>query len=376
MHKGIGILVFSFFISFSHDMKAQLRDERIGPVDSIAHNLAIDFSSTWFIKNNEYSNDYTRGFTGIGYLLKPQVAYTLSERAELKLGAFLQHYSGRDDYSNVIPLFSISQKLGDHSELIFGHIKGTLNHELEEALFRIDRYYLNAVEYGFQLRSRSKVMRYDLWLNWQDFIEEGDPFQEAFQLGWTSDVRLTKSILGLYWPMQILVSHRGGEIDSSDEGVLSVYNLVSGLRAMLKLNKNRSLNFEPLYFYFRAPSVPTSGVNALALDKGHAFYIKLSYETKEFNVMAGYWKADNFLAPGGESLFHSVSDYKSNFIQENRRLINTKIVWNPKVFKKLDLSLRLDLYYDTEARDLAHAAAVYLVFNESFFLANLKDRSL
>jgi len=375
MNRAIVTLIISAFVFSSDAINAQLRDLRIGPPDSIPHNLAIDFSSTWFFKNNEYSNNFTRGFTGIGYLMNPQLAYGLSERAELKVGAFLQHYSGRDNYSSVIPLFSLTQKLGNHTELIVGHIKGTLNHDLEEALFRFDRYYLNAVEYGIQLRSRSKPIRYDFWLNWQEFIEEGDAFQEAFQLGWTSDLRLTKTRVSLYWPMQILVSHKGGEIDNSDEGVLSVFNLVSGLRAKLNLDKNRSLNIEPLYFYFTAPSVPSTGINALALENGHAVYLKLSYETKSFNAMAGYWKSKNFFAPGGESLFHNVSDYRSNFTQENRTLVNAKIAWNPRVFKKLDFSLRLDLYYDTEARHLAHSAGIYLVFNERFFLAHLQDKS-
>jgi hypothetical protein len=376
MNKKMAIGFFTAFILIQSGLNAQLRDTRIGPPDSISYNLSFDFASTWFFKNNEYSNDFTRGFTGIGYLTQPRFAFAISEKSELMAGAFLQQYSGRDGYSKVIPLFSITQKLGRRSELIFGHIKGTLNHELEEPLLRFDSYYLNAVEYGFQLRSRSKAVRYDFWLNWQDFIEEGDAFQEAFQLGWTSALRLTKTKLSLYWPIQVLVTHRGGEIDSSEEGVLSVFNLLSGIQARIDLGSDRSLSLEPLYFYFTAPSVPLTGINALALDNGHALYVKLSYKTKVFNILAGYWQARNFFAPGGESLFHSISDYKSDFTQENRSILNAKMAWSPGIFKNMDLSLRLDFYYDTEAQQLAHAAGLYLVFNERFFLRNLFDRRL
>lgn len=353
-------------------LQGQLSDSSTSWQDSMQHKLYFDFRASSFFKNNEYSNDFTKGFTGIGYMARPAISYYLTEKTQLKTGVFVQYYAGQSRYNRVLPLFSLIQKLNDKSVLILGHINGTLSHRLEEPFFRFDQYYQDNVEYGMQWKWASAAWRSDLWLDWQVFIEPGDTFQEQFQIGWTQDIRVFKGSFEIKLPVQILATHRGGEIITSDEGVLTLLNTAAGLRIEKALSSGRSVSFEPMVYRFDAVTLPEHGVNSLPLDDGTAYYLKLKYQSRAIEAMLGYWRADSFFAPGGESLFHSISDFDRDFIKEERQLTTAKFIWKKHIGEAVFLSLRLDMYYDNVAHQLAHAVGLYCVVNERFFISNLK----
>jgi len=326
--------------------------------DNCSRQVNLDYSINSFFKNNEYSNAFTRGFTGIGYNLSPSLVYHPTDRLAVSTGVFLQQYAGREAYDRVIPLFRIDYRLSDQLRVIAGSLKATLFHGLEEPLLRFDRFYSHPVEYGLQILFDGDRFKGDLWLNWDAFIEPGDTIQESFQLGLTSHYLLLEGGFSMELPLQMLVFHRGGETNVSPFRKITILNGVSGLRMNYRFGQNVSAWLEPLYFIYRGPKDPVGLALNVPYADGQAIYLKSGINIQRFKVSLAYWKAENFISPYGEHLFLSVSDYNLSFDKSERQLLTGKLSYITSIGGKYALRLALDSYYDLDTKHLAHAISI------------------
>lgn len=337
------------------------------------HELSLKIESTSFFKNNEYFNDFSKGFTGIGFFFKPTIEYFLAPKTKLSAGIFLLKYSGMDNFAQAIPLFTVQHKLTKNLDLVFGSIYGTLNHKLEEPLFRFDEYYQNNVEYGLQFLYNTSLIESDLWLSWEKFIFKDSPFQEELVIGNTTQLKAFQSnTFNLSIPFQILIFHKGGQIDSSPDPMSSIINGSAGLNIDYSIDKMNSIGFEPLVFLYQGWNLPESGVNSQLFNNGKALYLKLNYRNKYFNTMFGYWSSNKFIAPRGEYLFQSISEWDEGFSQAERKLITGKITIDRKISESFFIAFKADGYYDILNKDFAYSYGFYLVIKESFFLKKIK----
>lgn len=356
---GMALALFPFF----------LRSEV--PADTTVHTprLSLDFKSLSFFKNNEYSNPFTRGFTGIGYFVKTGPRFELSERTAVMAGVHLLHFSGREKYSEVIPLFTLEHQLSRDWTLIMGSIRGTLSHKLTEPLFRYDRYYQDPVEYGLQFLLDKEWIQSDIWLNWTEFITEGDPFQEEFYVGKVSRLQLWEGDkMSVALPLELLIFHKGGQIDTSDDPTITSFNFSAGVNTTFAINDRWSVSFVPRYYHFIGDD------RVQTYHRGHAYYLKLKLAHENWNFMVGYWAADKFNAPGGEHLFLSVSERPIPFSQNKREMITGKMSYQTTVYDGVELSAGTDLYYDPMSSNLDFSFRLMLLIDQNFFITRLKKR--
>lgn len=344
--------------------------------DTCENELSFNIESISFIKNNEYSNPFTDGFTGLGTFLKPTAEYYFNENTRINVGAFLIQYYGLDDFSDVQPIITIQHRVNDNLDLIFGSIYGNLNHNLEEPLYRFDRYYQNNVENGVQLLYNSEKFESDLWLNWEQFIFRDEPIQEEFEVGSVSELNLfSDNNFEINLPLQFLIYHKGGDIDTSPDPILSILNGVAGLDFQYQLNNKNLISIEPsvyLYSALTSPNDPNS-VNAQAFENGSAFYLKAKYKTEKFDASVGIWSANEFIAPRGEFLFSSISDNNS-FTQEDRTVIPAKVGYTHPISEAIKIAVRADAYYDVDNTNLDYSNGVYFIIDESFFIKKIHPK--
>ena len=342
---------------------------------SCERELSLRLESTSFFQNNEYINDFTKGFTGIGFYAKPTVEYYFTESTKVNGGVYLVKYSGVDDFTQTLPIFTIQQKIGKHIDLVFGSVYSTLNHGLEEPLLRFDRYYQDNVEYGIQFLYNTESIKSDLWINWDKFIFPGDPIQEEFEVGLVSDFKVWSSDKWqLNIPLQALFVHKGGQIDTSPNSVANLSNQMIGVKLKYQVSEHQSIRLEPLFFGYQGKPLPATDPNAQLFDRGNGFYLKATYETKVFSSMLGYWRGQQFIAPFGESLFLSVSDFDATFSDASRRLITGKFSIEKSISESINLVLRTNAYYDYENRDFAYNYGLYFLINEAFFINKIKTK--
>jgi len=342
--------------------------------DTCTGKLFVRLQNTSFIRNNEYSNKFTSGFTGIGFFFKPSFEYYLNSDTKINAGYFFLKYSGMDKLNQAIPIFTVRHQLTKKGELVFGNIFGTLNHQLAEPMFRFDRYYQNNVEYGVQFLWDSERFKSDFWINWEKYIQKSDPFQEMFVAGNSTRMHLlTAANYKVTLPVQLLGLHIGGQIDESPNSVLSILNGSAGLSYEYDIGKKK-IALEQLILIYKGLNLPPpNDPNSQIYNKGYGSYSKLKYEHANFRLVIGYWSAYKFIAPRGEYLFQSVSEDDHSFFEDKRKVITAKASLSNDPGNMIRLILRGESYYDCVNKNIDYSYGFYLLINENIFIKRLGE---
>ncbi len=347
--------------------------------DSCERDLSFRFESTSFQKNNEYESPFATSLAGIGVMLKPTFEYYFNSNTKANIGVYGLKYSGRNDFSQVIPIYQIQHKVIQGFEVVFGSIYGNLNHELAEPFYRFDRYYTNNIEYGFQALHESKYAESDLWVNWEKFIFDGDPFQEEFTAGNHTKLNvLKKERLEVKGDLQVLLFHKGGEIDTYDGNAIYFFNGSYGLDIKLK-RENFNYNLKPKVLWYRGLRMTSDETanNYYPYKNGNGFLVSADVDHKYVNFECGYWLSEKFIAPRGETLFMSLSESDPTFFQSQREIFFSKLKIKRHVTNNLKLEVRANFYADLLNNVLPdYSYGIYFVANERFFIKKISKSKL
>ena len=124
------------------------------------NNLYFRLENNNFVKNNEYFGDYIEGYTMMGYTAQPSLVYYAGSRLRIKAGVHLIQFSGMNEFTEVLPTFSIHTRLSDNLDLIMGGLKGDVHHRLIEPLFDPENQYTRPIENGFQFIYNSNKIKH------------------------------------------------------------------------------------------------------------------------------------------------------------------------------------------------------------------------
>lgn len=331
--------------------------------DTVASKYSVNLPAHFFIKNNEYFNPYTEGFTGIGVIAQPNVSYHFDEKSKFTVGAHFLKYSGLNSFSEIIPLIRFESQLLKCFKLIVGNIEGAGKHQLSEPLYRYDLDYQNRVEYGLQALIKSKRITSDTWLNWEQFVEKNDPFPEMLFVGNVSTFDLIKkNAFRLDVNTEILISHVGGQIDQASNPDRTLLNYSISPSLGMELN-GFQLIFKPGFYRFNVVNGNLSNNGQLFLNEenGYGLWYQLMSNVNKLVVSIGYWNATDFYAPIGESLFFSYNDETLELISSNRSLLTSSLdfPWQPFDYLQLDAGYRG--YYDTSSKQFDYTIYFNLI---------------
>ena len=246
--------------SWSPSLKAQIAD-RVYKTDyhidpEKARELSVELDNISFFKDNEYTGKFTKGYSLPGLWVQGKAVYYPLRNIKLEAGVHMLIYHGANKYPSmayqdiaywkgdqyqkgvhVLPYFRAQMALSDHVNIVLGNIYGASNHNLIEPLYNPELNLTCDPEAGLQLLYDSKAFDLDVWVNWQSFIFREDVHQEAFTVGISSRLKYNDpaSRFHFYTPVQGLVQHRGGEIDT-------IFNLVALLSAVGERNPQMAWN--------------------------------------------------------------------------------------------------------------------------------------
>lgn len=317
-----------------------------------------------FIKNNEYFNFIADGYTLLGSQIHPEFVYNSSKKTQFKAGLFLLKNFGESTIDSAIPTFTFTYKHQNHT-LTLGNLFARNNHQLIEPMMASEKILgKDVLETGIQYQYKNNRFFADIWMNWEKTIEKLDDEREEFSIGFSSNYKLLdkrKSSLSI--PVQFLYYHRGGQINkkfrfdnNSENLILNFKNLSLGLVYQYNLNSENKSNINFGYYYLNH-NVNTSK-EEFTFDSGFAHYLKASYQSRTFDIVLGYFKADQFISAKGNDMFQTYSlkvdnnywngvldnRYK-NHTESKRSLLFSKLIYKKQLTPKIKLGLQLEGFY-------------------------------
>lgn len=281
----------------------------------------VELDNMAFFKDNEYDGKLQKGYSLPGFWLRPKTVYYPLPNVKLELGAHLLHYWGAFNYPytayqgiagwnngtyqkgfHALPWLRAQVDLGKWS-LVFGDIYGKSNHRLAEPLYSTELNLTADPEAGLQALFSSRRFDLDVWLDWQSFIFRDDVHQETFILGLSSRLKLNEeeSPFHAYIPLQVMVQHRGGEIDTIH--VNSVQTYFCGA-AGVGVCRNFS---HPVLKRAGAEAYFACSKHEEDMDWGTGYYLKAYADLKDLRVKAAWWANHDYVPLLANPFFSALS---------------------------------------------------------------------
>ena len=337
------------------------------------HSLFFSIDNANFLKNNEYYNDYVAGYTKLGFFAEPRLNWILSEKTRLSAGVHLLRYSGNQGFHKVQPVFSLHHRFSPGFRLIMGTLENQRHHNLIDPIYHYENYLDRHTENGLQLLLNTQALEGEAWINWQQFIFRESDFQEQFETGVSADVSLYnhKDIFSVGLPLQMLIQHRGGQINRNDTPISTLYNTAAGLSLKFGTGWSwlESLRLDNhMVFYGDA-----SPQKRQPYSNGHAFYSKLSLDRKPLGLEISYWQARQYLSFAGNPMFQAFSVKKDIPINPNRQLVTGRLHYG-RDYKGLKVVVNADGYWDTRRGTVDFGFGLYLLLDTHIFLTNTSGK--
>lgn len=366
MKKAVFILFLMISVTAFGQLNNRSFEQRMTVAETDSGKLFLGLNFLGFGKNNEYFDTTVDGYTLFGYQLNPYLSYHIARNVRLDAGMYVQKDFGNDDYSEIQPTLSLKVTKRNFN-FIFGTLEGSLNHRLIEPLYDFERVLNNRLENGIQVLWMKEDLFLDAWIDWQNMIYFNDTEPERFTGGLSFNKSLFRNNgFHIDLPVQALANHQGGQIDTVDNPVRTVYNGAIGLTFEGEsAGFVRGWGLKSYVAGYRGEDLP--------YEDGFGFFMNPYITTKiGLTVMGSYWRGNEFLTVQGGDLYPSINAKYPTRIDEVRDFFMIRLLYDLKITDGLILSARAEPFYDTYAEALEYSFGLYLNFSDRFFLLNAK----
>src|SRR5450432_3840554 len=346
----------------------------INPADS--QQLSFNLYNLNYVNNTEWFGNIPLSGTLFGYEIIPEMQYQISPRLIIKGGIYLQKEFGRPNYTTVAPTFSVKYK-AKHSSFIMGTLEGNANHGYIEPIYDYKLIINERLENGFQFQVDTKPYTHDFFINWRKAIHPGDDFKEEFDVGYVSKLNvINNKKFNLALPIQLLYSHKGGQVDSLHTPLQSLTNFAIGPSISFNINKRllHKIVFDNYYVNYK----DISGEKLQPFNEGNAFLSHLLFDFKNVGIDLRYWNGEGYIGPRGMALFQSVSEKYPGLVEKHRELLIVSFIYDKEIFKNVNFDFRIIPYKDflekiSSGTGLEYSYEMYLKYNLKFNLKKIKN---
>ncbi|MGH2648839.1 MAG: hypothetical protein ACRDE8_14775, partial [Ginsengibacter sp.] len=297
MKAGWVKIITFFLLTVSKSMSAQVdyptfkNETIINAADS--QQLSFNLYNFNYINNTEWFGNIPLSGTLFGYQLIPEIEYQISPRLIIKGGLYLQKEFGRPHYTTVDPTFTVKYK-AKHSLFLLGTLEGNLNHGYIEPIYDYKLIINERLENGFQFKVDTKPYTHDFFINWRKAIHPGDNFKEEFDIGYVSKLNIINNKkFDLALAIQMLYSHKGGQVDSLHTPLQSLVNFATGPSLIFKQDHKllKRIVFDNYYVNYK----DISGEKLQAFKEGNAFLSHLLFDFKNVGIDLRYWNGEGYI---------------------------------------------------------------------------------
>lgn len=363
--------------------------------------LRLNFDALCFFRDNEYKGCLSKGYTLPGYRLQPTVSYQPLKNLRVEVGVSMLHYWGANKYPNLnysdiatwkgdqtqtgfhlLPFFNVQLAVSRNFNLILGNIYGGANHRLIEPLYNQENALSADPEMGVQMQWQTKPLDFDVWVNWESFIFDKDTHQEAFTFGLSTRFKANRPErrTHVYFPLQVVMQHRGGEInpDAEQRQVKTWMNAAAVVGVTIHTDNSilTRLNAEADVTYYRQMTGAL-----LPFDNGKGVYLKAEADIWRFCLRGTYWDSSKFISIFGNPLYGSVGIHNRDFQMQRNRTVCAQLSYAQELGKGFSWGVQADVFNTLPTDDfvvgdkvynnnnkVSLAAGIYLRVKPSFLL--------
>ncbi|RQO30956.1 hypothetical protein DBR32_09615 [Taibaiella sp. KBW10] len=337
--------------------------------------LYFSLYSNNFFKNNEYFLNSVSGYTLFGTQNVMALTYKPNKILSLQGGVYLKKDFGTEGLAKVAPYYNLSLSKNGYS-LSFGNYGGHINHRMLDPMFGYERLMTNYLENGIQLKVNKRSIYSELWIDWEKQQYYNVNYNERFTIGNNTRLRIFhEGGTSLSIPVQVLASHNGGQLDTTNSPTVTLFNAAVGLDITQKISSRtiKSIGLNAYYLYYK----DLAGNSDLAYKNGSGMYANLNVQfQKGFYATAGYWQGKQFIAPKGGVLFQSLSYNPGNpdLLTPDRKMVMLGLAYQKKIMPQMTIDVRLEPFYDIGNKRLDYSYALFLTYQPHFLLKrNLQE---
>jgi hypothetical protein len=341
-----------------------------------SNTLSLAYANAFYCKDYEYFNDIQTGYTYLGTWQRAELQYQPGKGLRLHAGLLAQRDFGDKRFSNVKPVFSL-QLQHNNSRFIFGAIEGNQSHGLIEPLMSYDKIIERPVEEGVQYKLKTKKIALDFWLDWEILQKENDNHPEEFAGGTSLVYTLTQP--GRPWqlkvPIQFILPHKGGQLDTNNSIVSTVINHAQGLWAEWNNPVKTAFLQQFRADAYHAGFFHSNEENPYPYNSGNGFLCNAYFKSK-YNValLATYWSGNSFVAPRGGKIFQSISSIsgEESYAEKQRQLLFINLVYEKQIMPGLYIDARFTPYVDLKNKLKEYSFLLLFTYRDVFRLVNFK----
>ncbi len=364
----------SFLVNGQYISKAMLFERPVLPSDS--NSVSFTYQNLFYLRDFEYYNNIQTGWTAFGTWHDARLTLQPHQQIKFQIGAFFQKEFGDLDLNRTIPFFSFEYKK-NNSRFLFGMLEGHQNHRLIEPLMHYDQVYEHPHEEGIQYKINNKNLWLDLWLDWERRQLINDTNPEKLTGGLSSKINLFSKNKSwkLVAPSQIILAHKGGQLNTVPVPITSTINYAQGLWFEWNnpSNSHWLQQFRTDGYYVGHGIMEAENVHPY--NKGHGILWNSFLQTK-WNVFlsASYWNGHHFVSAKGGQLYESVSSifYQTNYTEPNRELLLVNIGYEKEIIPQLMMNVRISPYRDFNNSINEVSAYLLLSYRGNFKFSKLK----
>ena len=353
-------------------LAASLANSQHSDSAGFSKSLWLDVDNLNFIKNNEYFSPYAEGYTLLGFHLTPVLSYRIKDKLILQGGMHALKYSGRDDFRNINPYFSLSYRFNRSLKMTLGSYSAGKQHHLPDALYNSERCIDAYIENGLNVTMNTDRLFANVWLDWDKFVYRHDPFREKFTAGGALDwtIPLESSGWGVGLPFYLLARHKGGQINDSDLPVTTVMNFGIGARLYRNFTSSRIRKLQIQFDFLGYRE--SSNKNIRPFRNGQAFHPSLSFVGRNLVLRAGYWKSEKFYAPLGNPLYQNIAVNDNDNYRKNHDMVTAALHYDYSLLKNVTLKAAWENYFDINTQGWDYNISLMVAFSEAFFLKSVR----
>lgn len=170
-------------------------------------------------------------------------------------------------------------------------------------------------------------------------------------------------------PIQLMTRHQGGQLDIAGLAIQTLVNTAVGLNWSQPINGLVSqIGLNGFYLYDKDLTNSRQ-----AYKDGSGYYLNGTLSTKfGLEVMASYWKAEEFIAFDGGKIYPAVSYFDNTRIQPTPNLMIFRFLYDYKVAENLYLTLRYEPYFDLSYHTFQYSYGVYVNYRDKYYFKRKK----